>query len=93
MTIHRLLATNHPVQCLRPNLLVRSPPLQLESDTVAQYFQHYKDFIDLRAFLEGNRRCLDDQTELDKFIAGLTHSGKIFLISREERISNDPVVQ
>ena len=60
---------------------------------MAQNFQHYMKFNYLRTFLEGNQRCLDNSTELDNFIAGLIHSGKVSIVSQEERISNDPMLQ
>ena len=60
---------------------------------MTQYFQHYHDFISTRAFLEGNRHTLDAPSELDKFLSRLAHHEKIFLISREERLSNDPNIK
>ena len=60
---------------------------------MAQYFQHYLDFISIRAFLEENRHSLDTHSELDKFLTGLTHHERIFLISCEERLSNDPNIK
>ena len=32
-------------------------------------------------------------SEMDKFLSGLIHSAKIFVISREEHLSNDPNVK
>ena len=92
-TIFRILSLDHPMQSMHPHLLIKAPPTQLVSETVAKYFQHYLDFIHLRAFLEENNRNLNEETELDKFFASLIHSQRIFIIFQEERISNNSMVQ
>ena len=43
--------------------------------------------------MEKNQNNLDNLSELDKFLSGLTHSTKIFLISQEERLLNDPLIK
>ena len=57
------------------------------------YFQHYIDYISLRAFLKDNRSTLNTSSELDKFFHGLTYATEIFRVSCEERMSVDPAVQ
>ena len=76
-----------------PNIFVRSLLIQLVLETIVQYFQHYIDFIHLQALLEGNQQYLEDSTELYKFLAGLIYSGKNFMISQEEHIFNDQMLQ
>ena len=63
----------------------------MATDTVAMYFQHYIDYIGLRAFLDW--LTLNMSSKLDKFFHGLTHATEIFYVSREERMSVDPAVQ
>ena len=77
--LFQIISNKHPVLGRRPHLLIRSPPIQLAAKTVAQYFQHYHNFISTRAFLEENCHSLDMPSELDKFLSGLTHHEKSFL--------------
>ena len=86
----QIISHQYTVLGQHPHLLIRSLPTQLIDETVAQYYQHYNDFVNTRAFLEENRYSLDTSSELDKFLLGLTHSAKIFLIAYEERLFNDP---
>ena len=87
--LFQIITCQHPVLGQHPHLLICSPPMQLIDKTVAQYYQHYNNFVNTRAFLEENCNSLDTSSELDKFLLGLTHSAKIFLIAREERLSNN----
>ena len=91
--LFQIISDQHPVLGRHPRLLICSSPRQLVAKTIAQYYEHYNDFINTRAFLEENRRSLDTPSELDKFLSGLTHHERIFLISREERLSNDPNIK
>ena len=92
MAVHRLLATDLPIYCTCPTLLVRSSPVQLATESFAIYFSHYKDCITLQAFLEGNQQRFVKSLELDKFLDGLVYSTNLFIISKEERLSCDPVM-
>ena len=91
--LYQILSSSHPTLSPFPSLSIRSPPVQIATETVTMYYQHYIDYIHLRCFLENNRSTLNISSELDKFISGLTHSKEIFHISREERNSNDPTMQ
>ena len=72
--------------------MVRNPPNQSTTETIAQYYLHYLDYLELRAYVEEIRSDLNKSSELDKFIAGTSHSDAIFRISRKERNSKDPHV-
>ena len=74
MALFQILSLDHPVQCMYPHLLIQALPTQLVSETVAEYFQHYLDFLHLRAFLKKNRRNLNEEKKLYRLFAGLTHS-------------------
>ena len=91
--LFQILSSSHPTLSRFPLLSIRSPPVQIATKTVAVYYQYYTDYISLRCFLENNRSTLNNSSELDKFISGLTHSKEIFRISREERNSNDPTMK
>ena len=91
--LYQILAVDHPTLGKFPHLLIQAPPDQLAADTVAQYYQHYIDFIHIQGFLEANRDTLNLPSELDKFISGLSYSAKISIISREERLSTDPNIK
>ena len=91
--IFQILSASHPTLSRFPFLSIRYTPVQIATETVAMYYQHYVDFISLQCFLEDNRSTLNLSSELDKFISGLTHSKEIFRISCEERNSNDPTMQ
>ena len=45
--LFQILFVDHPTLSKFPYLLIRAPPSQLAPDTVAQYYQHYIDFMRL----------------------------------------------
>ena len=67
IAIFQILSRNHPVTVKYPHLLIPSPPFllsppfQLASETLAKYFQHFLDYIDLRAFLDENQNSLNQE--------------------------------
>ena len=92
-TLFHIVFDQHPILRRHPHLLICSPPMQLIAKTVAQYYQHYNDFVNTCAFLEKNPNSLDASSELDKLLSGSTHSDKIFLISCEKRLSDNPNIK
>ena len=52
--LFQIISDNHPILSQYPHLLICAKPTQLAAKTMAQYFQHYHDFINTRAFLEEN---------------------------------------
>ena len=91
--LYQILSPNHPTLSNFSSLLVRTPPSQTTTETVAQYYLRYIDFLELCAFLEEIRSTLNSSSELAKFIHGMCHSQEIFHISCEERLSQDPSIQ
>ena len=91
--LFQIISHQHPTLGQHPHLLICSLPMQLFDEAVTKYSQYYNNFVNTRAFLEENQNSLDTSSELDKFLSGLTHSTKSFLISREERLSNDPNIK
>ena len=89
----QIISVQYPTLGQHPHHLIRVPSTQLIDKTIAQYSQHYNNFVNTRAFLEENRNSLDTSSELNNFLSGLTHSVKIFLIPCEERLSNDPNIK
>ena len=45
--LFQILTPAHPTLSRFPYLLIRAPPSQIATETVAQYFQHYIDFMGL----------------------------------------------
>ena len=92
-TLFHIISDQRHVLGRHPHLLICSPPTQLLAKTVAHYYQYYNHYVNTRAFLEENRNSLDASSELDKFLLGLTHSEKVFLIASEEHLSNNPNIK
>ena len=57
--LFRIISHQHPTLGKHPHCLIRSPHTQLIDNTVAQYSQHYNDFVRTRAFLKENQNSLD----------------------------------
>ena len=49
--IYQILTPDHPTLSRFPSLLVRIPPSQVTTETVAQYYLHYIDFYGTWQFL------------------------------------------
>ena len=93
IALFQIISHHHPVIGKHPHLLICSLPVQLAFETVAQHFQHYSNYINLRAILEENHISPDQAFKLEKFLAGLTHSQNIFIISQEKLHLNDPQIK
>lgn len=92
IAIYCLIAANPSVIFTHPTIFFYSPPLQFPTQTLAQYFHKYFDFLLMQVFLQDNSNNLNDKTELDKFLDGCTHYTKLFTISREDQQSCDPIM-
>ena len=52
--LFRIISHRHPTLGKHPHLLIQSPPVQLVTETVAQHYQHYTNYIITGAFLKEN---------------------------------------
>ena len=86
------MAVDHPVNSTRLTISIRSPPVQLLSQNLGQYFINYFDYMTMRGYLQNNSINLNDTDKLDQFIGGCIHSMKLFHISCDDRKSLDPVM-
>ena len=84
--LYQILTPDHPTLSRFLSLLVCNPPSQITTETVAQYYLHYIDFMGLQGFLEENRSTLNSPSELDKFFQGCLIHRK-FIVSLEENVS------
>lgn len=72
--------------------MICSPPKQLTTQILAQYFTDYVDYVDMRAYLQDNSPNLNDKIELDQYIGRCTHALKLFNISRDNQKSTDNII-
>ena len=92
VALYQLITADHPVASSSPSLIVWSPLTQSPTQTLAQYFIVYVDYMDLQAYQQNDCTNLNDKHELDSFIEGCTHSLKLFNISRDDQKSMDPIM-
>ena len=69
MALFRILSLHHPMTSTHSHLLIQSPFTQLASETFAEYFQHYLDFINLQALLDQSK---NDTGRLEMRSVGIT---------------------
>ena len=72
---------------------IRTPPVQSPTETIWQYLHTYVDYMDMRGYLQSDATNLNNSNELDLFIEGCTHSAQLFTISRDDRLSSDPIMK
>jgi len=46
------------------------PPEQGKSDTIGKYYGIYKDYLEMKAYVDDVSRNLNNKGEMDRFIAG-----------------------
>ena len=68
--LHHLIAPDHPINSTYPAATVQLPLSQLPTQTLAQYFHNYLNFLLMRVYLENNFSNFNDTTELDNVLAG-----------------------
>ena len=93
MQLCALVAPDHLSRMEHPAILVWQTPSQLPSQCISEYFYQYLNFLALSAFIDNNATTLNNKIELDKFIAGTNHMAWLNQMSRQERLSIDPVTQ
>jgi len=79
-----ILQQSHPSFVDEPATLVTTYPRQ-RNLTLLEYKMEFKDFLQMRAMVQGHSRELDDTNELDIFINGLKDSAFVQRISHDER--------
>ena len=85
-----ILYSAHPIFHDQPSTLIIHYPRQ-DSLDLFHYAQLFRDFLQLRAFIQDTRTSLDDSTEIDIFISNLRHADFVNRVStRAER--RDPTL-
>ena len=84
-----ILYSSHPVFHDQPSTMIIHYPRQGSLD-LFHYAQLFRDFLQLRAFIQDTRTSLDDATEIDIFISNLRHADFINRVTRAER--RDPTL-
>ena len=65
-------------------------PTQLKVvDPLSKYFHRYKDYLELKAYLNNYSATLNDPDELDTFMVGSNHYFELSRWSHEEKHSKD----
>ena len=85
--LRAIIVPLHPLVIEHPSVLIRATPSQLLADSICSYFCKYVDFLVLRAFIEDNPKNLNNTGEMDKFLAGLTHSAAVTPSCHRDRLS------
>ena len=90
--LYAIISSEHPEVVAQPSLLVTYPPRQQPTEPIGQYFHAYLDHLEMKAYIDNISHTLNHKGELDRFIAGTTHHVEFTRLSREERLSSDPVM-
>jgi hypothetical protein len=85
VALKQIIFTAHPAFHPQPSILVRSYPKQLPGMSLLTYFNRYKDFIQLRAYIQDIDASLDDPDEVNIFIQGAQYATYLNRVTREER--------
>ena len=90
--LYAIISSGHPEVVAQPSLLVTYPPKQGASEPIGQYFHAYLDHLEMKAYIDNISHTLNHKGELDRFIAGTIHHVAFTRLSREERLSSDPIM-
>jgi len=82
--IKQILFASHPAFRDQPATLITSYPRQ-KNLTLLQYYKHFIDYLQLKAYVHDDDSSLDDANELDVFIAGAKYSDFLNRVTRDER--------
>jgi len=90
--LYAIISSSHPEVIAQPSLLVTYPPKQAALEPIGQYFHAYLDYLEMKAYIDNISHTLNHKGELDRFIAGTVHHADFTRLSREERLSSDPIM-
>jgi hypothetical protein len=79
-----IIFKSHPAFYDQPSTLIKSYPLQRDL-SILEYYQMFRDYEQLRAYIANITAGLDDTTELDIFINNAKHSTYLNRVTRDER--------
>ncbi len=83
--LKRILFQSHPVFNEQPATLIASYPSQEKDTSMAQYYDSFTDFLQMRAFISDIDSCIDNPPEMDLFITRAQHGVWLNGVTREER--------
>ena len=81
-----ILFRAHPAFMDQPSIMVRTIPKQGPSTTVLEYYHYFKDYLQLRAFVQNINVGLDDASTMDIFISNLQHAGYINRVYMQQSV-------
>ena len=82
--LKQILLKVHPLFHEQPATLIKNYPMQ-KTLPLAKYYQIFRDYLQLRAFINNIDSSLDDDSELDIFIANSAHPRYLNRVTRDER--------
>ena len=71
--LYAIISSTHPAVISQPSLLVTYPPKQGPRDPIGRYFHAYKDYLEMKAYVDNIAQNLNYKGELDRFIAGTVY--------------------
>ena len=88
--IYSLISANNPNTLTHPVDIIAAHPTKLKvRDPLSKYFHRYKDYLELRAYLNNDSSNINDPDEFDTFMIGADHCFNFRILSHEDRHSRD----
>jgi hypothetical protein len=87
-TLKAIMMDTHPRFSEYPGLLIANPPVQLDGQTLSEYWMVWQFYLDMRALIHDEVVSLDEVSTIDVFIQGCLDREYFFTTAREDRKSH-----